>query len=166
MKARIFTLEGVAIVMFALAVATSVVSALTTITRDVGGSVTAVVNDPDGIEVYLDENLTQVADSVAFCSIKIDLFGTVKEGGAVPVWVHNLSLSTVRLSVEDDFTRADVAFDGDGSTLDVGQTLAGELSLNFSSGAQGDFDFTITFNADGPIISSVISSPHDSRREQ
>lgn len=122
-----------------LVLAGSTVLALTTFTRDVGGSVTAELHTPDGIEVYLDAGLTQVADNVAFGTVEVDMFGTVGGGEAVPVWVHNLSLSTVRLSVEDDFNEADVAFDGEGTLLNADQTLAGKLWLEFSSGAQGGF---------------------------
>ena len=79
-----------------LALAGSTVLALTTFRRDVGGSVTADIHLPDGIEVYLDQALTQVADDVAFGAVTVDLFGTEGGGEPVPVWIHNRSLSTVR----------------------------------------------------------------------
>jgi ABC-type transport system substrate-binding protein len=138
-----------------LALAGTTVLALTTFKRDIGGSVTAKVHSPDGIEVYLDEAQTQVANDVAFGTVNVDLFGTAAGGDTIPVWVHNYSLSTARISVGDDFSEGDVAFNENNTTLGAGQTLAGELSLNFSSSARGDFDFVITFRAEGPIASPV-----------
>ena len=64
MSYRPIPLKAVAVAVIVMAVTTTVVSALTTFTRDVGGSVTVELHLPDGIEVYLDEGLTQVAENI------------------------------------------------------------------------------------------------------
>jgi ABC-type transport system substrate-binding protein len=61
----------------------------------------------------------------------------------------------VRISAGDDFGEGDVAFDKNNAALGAGQTLAGELSMEFASEARGDFDFVISFRAEGPIASPV-----------
>ena len=53
------TLKTVAVAVIVMAVTTTVVSALTTFTRNVGGPVTVELHLPDGIEVSLDEGLTR-----------------------------------------------------------------------------------------------------------
>ncbi len=136
-----------------LATLGGVALALTQITREVPASVNVQVKTPDGIEVYLDPGLTQVADSLGFGDIQVDAFGTVSEPVAVPVWIHNRSYSKVELSLSDDFEAADVTILGEDPTpiLQAGEAMPVELVLVFHQGVQGNFSFTIFFNAEGPI---------------
>ena len=82
------------------------------ITRNVSASVNVLLLAQDGIEIYLDDSLTQVADSVDFGVTTVDVFGTSSGVTGVPVWVHNRSLSTIEVSLGDDFAAADVMFEG------------------------------------------------------
>ena len=126
--------------------------ALSQFVRSVAASVAVQVVTPDGIEVYLDEDLTQVADQISFGEVEVDFFGTVRNAAGVPVWIKNDSLSTVLVSIDDDFNQGDVsiAFDGNGE-LNSNEVARVNLSLRFHGGVAGNFDFTIFFMADGPF---------------
>mgnify|MGYP001050273089 CR=1 FL=1 len=60
MSYRPIPLKTVAVAVIVMVVTTTVVSALTTFTRNVGGPVTVELHLPDGIKAYLDEGLTRL----------------------------------------------------------------------------------------------------------
>ncbi len=146
-------LRGIVIAAVLLLITGGAVFAFAQFTRDVAASVNILVIPEDGIEVYLDEGLTEVAEFIEFGTVEVDFFGTVGEPPSVPVWVKNYSLSRVELSLDDDYNMADVVFDGVSEEifLEPGEVFAGELTLSFHQGGEGTFNFTIFFNADGPI---------------
>jgi len=140
--------------LVSLAMLTGVVLAVTRITRDVPATVNVQLRPQDGIEIYLDEALTQPADNLDFGEVNADVFGFVVDGPAeVPVWVKNISLSTIRLSLDDDYDVADVVFVGEDQEpiLAPDDVLAGVLVLEYHQPAEaGTRPFTVSVNADGP----------------
>ncbi len=147
-------LWGIVIAAVLLAMTGGAVFAFAQFTRDVTASVSIQLIPEDGIEVYLDEGLTEVATSLDFDTVVVDFFGSVGESPSVPVWIHNRSLSTIRLSVDDDFDTADVVFmSGEQEPLLApDEVLPGVLTLEFHEGIEaGIRPFTIFVIADGPI---------------
>ena len=127
--------------------------ALVRITREVSATVSVQLLLQDGIEVYLNEGLTQIADSIDFGIVEVDVFGTARGSVGVPVWIHNRSLSTIRLNLDDDYAPADVVFDGDDQEpfLDPDEVLASVLVLKFHQPAQAGIQpFVVSVNADKP----------------
>ena len=152
LKSRV--LRSLLVAVISVVVAGGIVWALVQITEDVGAIVTLEVRAPDGIEVYLDEGLETRAETIAFAPVQVDVFGTVSDSEDVPVWVYNRSLSAVQVSLDDDLDLADVVFEGaqEGSLVEPDGVLPGTLSLEFGDGVPGTFDFTIFFQAEGPIV--------------
>ena len=144
---------GAVIVITLLIVLTGVALALVQITRDVPASVDINVVSPEGIEIYLDEALTIVAGPINFGTVDVDAFGTPVADFSVLVWVKNISLSGIRLTLSDDLAEADIYFVGDEPEPLVapGEVLAGTLALRDINPSGGFFDFTVTFGAEGPV---------------
>ena len=153
LNSRSVILRGIITVAVLLAITSGVVFAFAQFTRSLAASVNILVIPEDGIEVYLDAGLTEVATSIEFGTVVVDFFGSMGEPPSVPVWVKNHSLSTIELTLDDDYGMADVVFKGvsEKTVLEPGEVFAGELTLSFNEGAEGTFDFTIFFNADGPV---------------
>ena len=148
-----------------LVVAIAVVSAgiafaLAQVTRDVAATVNVAVKAPDGVEIYLDEGLTEIADSVDFGTVKVDVFGTKQEPAPVPVWIKNHSLSAVELSLDDDYADGDVVLEGvdQSPVLQPDEVLPALLALDFNQSLiAGPQPFTMFFNAEGPVgVSEII----------
>ena len=129
--------------------------ALTQVTRDVSATVNVQVSAPNGIEIYLDANLTLPANNIAFGTVVVDPFGTPNNpgGNPVPGWVENQSNSVIRLTLTDDFALADVVLAGlnQAPILQPGEVLPVRLQLNFHQGVAGSHPFTMTFQAEGPV---------------
>ena len=104
---------AIAISMATFAALTGVAFALVQIAREVDASVDVTIIAPEGIEVYLDEALTEFADSVDFGTVDVDPFGSLIGEVTVPIWVRNVSLSDIRLSLSDDLDGADVILMGE-----------------------------------------------------
>ena len=138
---------------FVLALVTAVVVAGTAfavaqVTRNVAATVNVQVVAPDGVEIYLDAALTQVATS----------FGTSRGLVPVSVWIQNQSLTAVTLTLGDDFADADVVLEGvtQPPVLQPNEVLPGALTLDFHPGAtNGITAFTVSFHADGPVPEPV-----------
>ena len=131
--------------------------ALTQITRTVPSTANVALKVPDGIEVYLDEALTQVADSIDFGNLEVDLFGTVASQEPIRVWVQNQSFSSVRLILSDDYANADVVIVGGDPEpiLEPDEVLVVDLALQFDTGLNDDATFTVFFTVEGPVPSGV-----------
>ena len=157
-------LNSIAMAVALLVILTGVALALVQVTRDVDATVDVIVIAPEGIEIYLDEGLTQPAGTVEFGSVDVDPFGTLVEELSVPVWVKNISLSNVRLTLSDNFDAADVVFVGEEQepVLAPDEVLAGELSLHFTEPTDGSFEFTLSFLADGPVPAEDGPEPQSS----
>ena len=167
-----------------------IVYAVTQISRDVAATVNVQVKTTDGIEVYLDEGLSQVAELFSFGDVEVDVFGTTTEPVRTPVvWVHNRSNSGILLSLTDDFALGDVRFipaaapvaaaaaetlgePGPTPTptpasprpppvptlfLPPGEVVRGILTLRFHQGIAGTYNFTVFFQAVGPVPVLVTS---------
>jgi len=106
----------------------------------------------DDLQVYLDEGLTQVADTIDFGTVQVEPSGNQPNPVSVPVWVENLSGDAILLTLDDDYDDADVEFLGqtEPPILDPGQVFAGSLGLDFSALQTGDFNFTIFFESGDP----------------
>ena len=92
MGTRSITLRGVILASALLLALGGIVYAVTQISRDVAATVNLQVKTTDGIEVYLDEGLSQVAELFSFGDVEVDVFGTTTEPVRTPVvWVHNRS---------------------------------------------------------------------------
>ena len=141
-----------------LAVLTGVAVALVQVTRNVDATVDVQVIAPEGIEIYLDAALTQVAGTVEFGSVDVDPFGKLLNELSVPVWVKNVSISGIRLSLSDDLDGADVIFVGEEQNpiIGAGEVLPGALSLHFTEPDDGEFDFILTFQAEGPVFAEPV----------
>ena len=74
---RVIAISVVAVAT--LVVLTGLAFALVQVTRDVDATVDVQVIAPDGIEIFLDEALTQAAGTVEFGSVDVDPFGTLVE---------------------------------------------------------------------------------------
>ena len=109
---RSVVLRGIIAAAVLLAITSGAIFAFAQFTRSVVASVNILVIPEDGIEVYLDPELTEVAESIEFGTVVVDFFGSMGESPSVPVWVKNHSLSTVKLSLDDDYGMADVVFKG------------------------------------------------------
>ena len=133
---RSVILRGIVTAAILLVITSGAVFALTQFTLDLAASVNIQVKTEDGIEVYLDADLTQVATSIEFGTVEVDIFGSVSESLGVPVWVKNHSLSAIKLSLDDDYGIADVVFKGvsEETILEPGEVFAGELTLSFNEG--------------------------------
>ena len=127
--------------------------ALTQITKELQSTVTVALNTPDGLEVYLDSDLTQVAESIDFGDLVVDLFGTVEAQNTVRVWVQNLSFSDVQLTLDDDYPNADVVIVGGNQqpTLGPGDVLPVDLELRIDNVVEESASFSVFFNAEGPL---------------
>ncbi len=101
--------RSIVIALLALAILTGTAVALNQFVRNVAATVVVRVITPDGIEVFLDQDLTQPANEIDFGEIEVDFFGTALERPSVRVWVENRSASTVKLSVSDDFDHGQVS---------------------------------------------------------
>ena len=159
---RLKTLPAVAIFIVLLIATTSGVAfALTQFTKELPSTVTVALHTPDGLEVYLDSNLTQVAESIDFGDLVVDLFGTVDARTPVRVWVENLSFSDVRLTLDDDYPNADVVIVGgnSGPTLGPGDVLAVDLELHIDNVVEESASFSVFFNADGPFAGVTPVNP-------
>jgi len=110
----------------------------------------------DDLQVYLDEELTQVATSIDFGTVQVEPSGNQPSPVSVPVWVENLSADAILLTLDDtlndDYPDADVGFLGqtEPPLLLPGQVFAGSLGLEFSALQTGDFNFTIFFESGEP----------------
>lgn len=141
---------------------TGVVFALAKITRDVPASASITVVAPEGIEIYLDEELTKVANPINFGNVDVDAFGSPVNGlPLIRVWVKNVSLSNIRLDLSDDLDEADVVFVGDEQEplVGPGETLPGVLTLQDLHPSGGVFSFTLTFGAEGPVPAAPVAQP-------
>ena len=148
---------------FVIALVTAVVVAGTAfavaqVTRNVAATVNVQVVAPDGVEIYLDAALTQVATSIGFGTVEVDPFGTSRGLVPVSVWIQNQSLTAVTLTLGDDFADADVVLEGvtQPPVLQPNEVLPGALTLDFHPGAtNGITAFTVSFHADGPVPEPV-----------
>ena len=87
--------------------------ALVRLTQDVPASVDITVVAPEGIEIYLDEALENKAGVINFGNVDVDAFGTpVGDVATVLVWVKNISLTNIRVTLSDDLDEAEVIFVG------------------------------------------------------
>ncbi|MDP6715334.1 MAG: hypothetical protein QF368_11990 [SAR202 cluster bacterium] len=147
-------LRSVIIAVAMLAIVGGAVLAAVVVTNSVSATVTVQVTAPDGVEIYLDEGLTQVGDLIDFGDVNADVFGTTDgDPPAVPVWIKNVSFSDIRLSLSDDFPHGDVRFQGRTTNpiLLPDQTLAGVFLLEFAQGVDGTFNFAVAVEAEGPL---------------
>jgi hypothetical protein len=153
--------RGIVVAVLIIATVTGTAIALTQFVQTVAATAVVRVTAPDGIEVFLDSQLTQPAEQIDFGQIDLDFFGTPIQDSSVRVWIVNRSASTVRISVDDDFEAANATLDsvlGNSSQLGPGEVIAGEISLNFHRGVSGTFDFTIFFEAEGPLPTPTATS--------
>ena len=146
-------ITGVLVAIAALVVLTGVALALVQVTRDVPASVNINVVATEGIEIYLDEGLSNAAEAIVFGDVDVDVFGTLVSDVAIPVWVKNISATGIRVSLSDDFRDADVIFVGHEQRPFVapGEVLPGGLTLDNIHSLGGAFNFTLTFQAQGPV---------------
>ena len=155
-------LKAWALVIGVLSVASiGIVFALIEFQRDLPASVTVELRVPDGVEVYLDAELTQTADLLDFGVVELDFFGTPSGDTPVPLWVANLSNSSISLRVVDDLLIGEVLIGFGGAELrpspehtiilEPGQVVDGRVGLRFSETVAGPHQFTVSFVADGPI---------------
>ena len=146
-------LRAIAVSLTPLVLLGGIAFALVQVTRDVTASVTVQVKIEDGIEVYLNEALTDVASFIEFGTLEVDLFGTVGEPPSVPVWILNRSFSVIELTLNDNYGPADVVLLGmdEPRVMQPDEVLPAELSLRFHVGAEGTFDFIVSFQAEGPL---------------
>ena len=123
------------------------------IPREVSATVNVQLLPDSGMQIYLDAELTQVAEAVDFGVLAVDVFGTVQEAAAVPVWVENQSLSKINVSIREDFAPANVLFVSNVQKhiLESGEVLAGVLTLKFHEAWAGIQNFTIFVDAEGPV---------------
>ena len=152
-----------------------IVYALIQVTREVSATVTVLMKVPDGIEVYSNENLTQVVNQLDFGEVVVDKFGTIIQPPTIPLWIKNRSSSTIELDLADDFNIGDVLIGVDGGDLRLafGQreflepeaVLPVEVGLRFSEQVQGDHDFIVSFIGEGPIIATPTPPPTPTPRE-
>ena len=127
--------------------------------RDLPASVTVQLRVPDGIEVYLDAELTQTADLLDFGVLEVDVFGTSSGDTPVPLWVTNLSNSNVSLRVVDDLLIGEVLIGFGGAeltpspehaiVLEPGQVVEGQVALRFSEVVEGLHQFTVSLRRRG-----------------
>ena len=193
MGTRSITLRGVILASALLLALGGIVYAVTQISRDAAATVNIQVKTTDGIEVYLDEGLSQVAELFSFGDVEVDVFGTTTEPVRTPVvWVHNRSNSGILLSLTDDFALGDVRFipaaapvaaaaaetlgePGPTPTptpasprpppvptlfLPPGEVVRGILTLRFHQGIAGTYNFTVFFQAVGPVPVLVPHFPY------
>ena len=170
MNLRITTRKIILVVAAMSLLTTGVVFALVQVTKDVTATVTVNLKLPDGIEVYANENLSQVVNQLNFGEVVVDKFGTMVQPSSVPIWVKNWSASTVRLDLDDDFGTGDVLFAFAGENpmplserdvfLEPEGVLPGEVSLRFDAApAEDEHNFTVFFNAEGPILVTPTPTP-------
>ncbi len=147
-------IRSLIIAAITLGLLSGVAFAVVTITKNVSATVRVQVDAPDGIEIYLDDALTQPAEFIDFGEVSADVFGSVAgEPPSVPVWIKNVSFSEIRLSLDDDFAHGDVVFQGgvQEPVLQPDEVLAGVLTLTFSQGVPGEFNFAVAVRAEGPL---------------
>ena len=151
-------LRGLMLVVAIAVTSAGIAFALVEFTREVDATVTVQLQAPDGIEIYLDDGLTQIADFVDFGDPHVDLFGTASGVDPVPVWIKNHSLSAVELTLDDDYADADVVLEGEdhNPVLQPDEVLPAVLTLDFDpSPIAGPQPFTMFFHADGPVAEAV-----------
>ena len=76
MRRRLRTINSITISFALLLILGGAVYALTQVTRNVSATVNVQVSAPNGIEIYLDANLTLPAVNIAFVTVVVDPFGT------------------------------------------------------------------------------------------
>ena len=131
----------------------AVFAAVVVATKKVSAAVTAQVTVPDSVEVYLDEDLAQIGTLIDFGVVNSDVFGTVDgDPPTVPIWIKNVSSSTVQLSLSDDFPHGNVKFQSGiaNPLLQPHEALAGVFLLEFTRGVGGAFNFAVAIEAEGP----------------
>ncbi len=159
--------SGLLILLVLILVSGGLTYAVTEIVREVRATITATLKVPDGIEVYTDETLSQTVDLLEFGEVTIDLFGTVGPEAEQRVWVKNLSNSNVFLGIGDDFGSGDASFklievplaasalaeSAPSLLLRPDEVVVGDVSMMFNQQpAEGSYEFTINFVAQGPVI--------------
>ncbi len=160
---KLATLRSLALALATTAILSGVAFAVVTVTKNVSATVRVQVDAPDGIEIYLDEALTQPAEFIDFGEVSADVFGSVAgEPPSVPVWIKNVSFSEIRLSLSDDFVHGEVEFQGgvQQPLLQPDEVLAGMLTLRFSQGVPGEFNFAVAVRAEGPVPSPINKGGH------
>lgn len=169
-------LRGIFIALAALLIVTGGALALVQFERNVGATFNVSLKTDDGIEVYLDEGLTQVADSINFGDLTVDVFGTIAQPQPLTVWIHNRSNSAIRLGIEDDLdiggvelsivsrfsTTSRSALTREATTtqpvlpallLEAGEVAETRLEIHFSQKPpEANHQFTVTFVAQGPVL--------------
>lgn len=76
MLAKLTTINSFTLAIALFMLATGLVYALTQVTRNVSATVDVQVTAPNGIEIYLDSGLTQIANNISFGTVEVDPFGT------------------------------------------------------------------------------------------
>ena len=150
----------VAIAAAVLLISTGIALAVVRVTRQLPATVTVQLIAPDGIEIYLDAGLTQVATSIDFGTVEVDPFGTSRGLVPVSVWIQNQSLSGIKLTLGDDYPDADVVLEGTAQNpvLQPDEVLPAVLTLDFhQSPIAGPRPFTVFFHADGPSVPPAIT---------
>ena len=160
---------GTLVIGALFALVAGIAYALIEIQRDVPATVTVQLRVPDGVEVYLDEELTQTADLLDFGVLEVDVFGTSSGDTPVPLWVTNLSNSDISLTVVDDLLIGEVLMGFAGAELRPspdhaiilapGQVVGGRVALRFSETVAGPHQFTVSFLAEGPIVPTPTPTP-------
>ena len=155
MRRRLKTINSFTIGAILFLILGGVGLALTQIAQNVSATVDVQVTTANGIDIYMDSGLTQIANNISFGTVEVDIFGTPTGQGAVPVpvWVKNQSSSAIALTLNDDFGLGDVSLGGSNQApiLQPGEVLQAQLLLNFHQGVAGTHPFTVMFQAEGPV---------------
>ena len=171
MKDRRTIRRALLILAVVLMASAGIVYAVAPFFREVTATLTLNLKVPDGIEVFEDADLQNPMDLLEFGEATVDVFGSTPDGPIVLAYIHNLSFSKIRLSVDDDFEHGEVLIAPKGEDpvpssdniieLDPDEVLEAQVGVRVTNAIAGDHQFTVTFVAEGPVEPHDPGPPHD-----